>query len=157
MTNEIFYDFDKIFETINVNNNFPYNKDDSNLLMYGYIGLENAKKRMAKNEYYPLVRYDENEVLPEEYIPISSIYLKHFDLSDEKFATISPKVVLQQLCANGNLYPIIRTSSANNKVEYHLGFLDGGSFSLETIIYCQIMNYLAKKAALEDKEIKKQF
>ncbi len=156
MKNQIYRDFDAIFRNINVQTKFPYNNEDYNILIYGYISLNNAKKRLNQNEYYPVVKYSEGEELPEAYIPLSSVYLQQFNLKDDKFATINPKIPLNRLCADGILYPIIRTSSSKDNSRYHLGSEDGGALSLETIIYCILMEYISRNPVYES-ENKKLF
>ena len=97
-------DYDKIFEQ-DIDRNFFYTNYPGKKLMAGKISLENAKARLSKNEYYAFVTYTENEILPQQYLPLSNLASDDGTL----FATINRDVrYISHLCNNGGIQMISR-------------------------------------------------
>lgn len=101
-------DYDKIFDE-NPDYDFFYNKAgyDGPKLVAGRVSLKNAIARLNKGEVYTIVKYQEGEQLPEQYMPLEN---SNVNGGDTLFATIKPNLRLYDLCANGGIQTISRLS-----------------------------------------------
>ena len=96
------WDYDKMFEK-DIDYNFFYNAPGyrGNKLVVGVISLENAKKRLEKNEYYLLVKYKRGDEIPEDYAKNVG------EAADGTlFASVHPKINLDDICVKGGIQRI---------------------------------------------------
>lgn len=93
------------------------------ILINGYNRLNNAMFRKTKGEYYILVRYQEGEVLPKEYVPINDEILEYFGFDkQERFATINPEICFTTLINDSRIKRITRLDGLDDKnVQYIIG------------------------------------
>ena len=112
-------DFDKIFKNNNMegfnnidalNKHFFYTNYSGAKIMVGKISLENALARMSKNEFYTLVTYTKDDILPEEYIAMPELKSEDGTL----YATLNPNRRFNYICANGGIQMISRLPSLEN-------------------------------------------
>lgn len=125
-------DYDKVFEN-DVERDFFYNAPGyrGNKLVVGVIGLENAIERLKKDEYYLLVKYNEGDILPKEYIENAGA-----GKDGTLFASVNPKVYLTDICKDGGIQRI----SSLDKEEYLLG-PGPDTFSMSDLIKESINQY----------------
>lgn len=111
---------------INFNKNTKLFYDFQNarkVLINGYNLLNNAMLRQTKGEYYILVKYQEGETLPKEYVPIDDEILEYFGFDkQERFATVNPEIYFTTLINDSRIKRITRLDGLDDKnVQYLIG------------------------------------
>lgn len=91
-------------------------QNERKVLINGYNLLNNAMLRQTQGEYYILVKYQEGDTLPEEYIPIHDEILEYFGFDkQERFATVNPKIPFTILIDDSRVKRITRLDGLNDK------------------------------------------
>lgn len=136
-------DYDKIFEQ-DIERKFFYTDYPGKKMMVGRISLDKALARLSKDEYYVLVTYQDGEVLPEQYIPLSHLTSKDGTL----FATFNPGIrYMNNICTNGGIQMISRlTDLASGSPNYLLG-PGPETVSLEDLIMAEYNSYIKSQTS----------
>ena len=109
-------DYDKSFEK-NINEKSFYSDYPGNKLVVGKISLKNALARMGLNEYYTLVTYSEDDILPDQYVPINELEC----VDGNYFATVNPNIRLSYICREGGIQVLSKLPSTDDSPRYLLG------------------------------------
>lgn len=112
------------------------------VLINGYNCLNNAKLCQIKGEYYILVNYQEEERLPEEYVPISEEIIESFGFDkSEHFATANPELNFTILNDDSRIKRITRVGIVNGFDSQYLIGLGPESFTISDLIEEQLEAY----------------
>ena len=122
-------DYDRIFEQ-NIDMKFFYTDYPGKKIVDGRISLENAIARLSKDEYYTLVTYCEGDVLPEQYLPISTLTSDDGTL----FATLNPDTFFYDICRNGGIQRISRMNDLSSGSPNYLLGPGPNTISLEEMV-----------------------
>lgn len=133
-------DYDKIFEN-NLDRKFFFSNEPGNKIMVGKISLTNAMARLNKREYYTLVTYQEGDVLPEQYLPLSSLTSDDGTL----FATINPNNRFYYICQNGGIQMITRLPNLDSGSPSYLLGPGPETVSLDDLVMSQYEKYLKEE------------
>lgn len=131
--------------------NINFNKDTKpfydfqnsrKILINGYNRLSNAMFRKTRGEYYILVKYQEGETLPEEYIPINDEILEYFGFDkQERFATVNPKIYFTTLIDDSRIKKVTRLDGLNDENSQYLIGIGPEVISTLDLIYKQLEAY----------------
>lgn len=133
-------DYDRIFEQ-NIDMKFFYTDYPGKKIVDGRISLENAIARLSKDEYYTLVTYCEGDVLPEQYLPISTLTSDDGTL----FATLNPDTFFYDICRNGGIQRISRMNDLSSGSPNYLLGPGPDTISLEEMVMEQYGKYKESK------------
>lgn len=133
-------DYDRIFEQ-NIDMKFFYTDYPGKKIVDGRISLENAIARLSKDEYYTLVTYCEGDVLPEQYLPISTLTSDDGTL----FATLNPDTFFYDICRNGGIQRISRMNDLSSGSPNYLLGPGPNTISLEEMVIEQYGKYKESK------------
>lgn len=133
-------DYDRIFEQ-NIDMKFFYTDYPGKKIVDGRISLENAIARLSKDEYYTLVTYCEGDVLPEQYLPISTLTSDDGTL----FATLNPDTFFYDICRNGGIQRISRMNDLSSGSPNYLLGPGPNTISLEEMVMEQYGKYKESK------------
>ena len=122
--------YDKVFD-VDVNTDFFYNAPGyyGTKLVVGVISLKNAIERLKKNEYYTLVKYNDGDELPSEYVPLN--------VDGINLATVNPKLHMHNICRNNGIQMISKLSD-----DVYLLGPGPDKFSLSFVVNEQVKEYL---------------
>lgn len=129
-------DYNKIFEN-NLDRRFFYTDYPGNKMVVGTINLNNAMARLSKNEYYTFVTYQKDDVLPEQYVPLSHLTSDDGTL----FATVNPNTRFFNICMDGGIQRISRLSDLSSGSPQYLLGPGPETVSLEELVMSQYDEY----------------
>lgn len=130
-------DYDEIFEN-DLDRKFFYTDYPGKKMVDGKISLNNAIARLSKNEYYTLVTYYKEDVLPEQYIPLKELTSD----DDTLFATLNPNINFSDICMNGGIKSISRLQDLSSGSPNYLLGPGPNTISLEDLVMKQYNEYL---------------
>lgn len=135
-------DYDKVFAN-DLDKEFFHTGYPGKKIVNGKISLNNAKARLSKNEYYTLVTYHDGEILPEEYMPLTTL------LSDDGtlFATLNPATQFFDICMNGGIQRISRLPDLNPGNPRYLLGPGPEVITLEDMVMGQYNEYLKSQTS----------
>lgn len=112
------------------------------ILINGYNLLNNAMLCQTQGEYYILVKYQEEDNLPEEYIPINEKILESFGFDkQEHFATVNPKLNFTTLIDDSRIKRITRLGVLSDKNVQYLIRNGPEVISTLDLLYEQLESY----------------